>query len=51
MTTNEAEKRLIEAGAVREKREDVDGKTRSGWWLDGVFLGRDAKTAFEGLNG
>ncbi len=30
---------LEELGAVREKREDRFSDTKTGWWLDGVFLG------------
>ena len=33
---------LREAGAVLEKKEDREGKTRSGWWIDDVYLGSDA---------
>ena len=51
MTTLEAEAKLIEAGAVKEKAEDRYGETKSGWWLEGVFLGRDAKTAWSGVAG
>ncbi len=36
--TLEAVKALEDAGAKVEKREDAQGVTRSGWWLDGVFL-------------
>lgn len=32
---------LIERGAVNEKKEDRFGDTRSGWWIDDTFLGRD----------
>ena len=51
MTTKQAEQKLIDAGAVRERRENEHGETKTGWWLDGVFLGRDARTAAEGLGG
>lgn len=34
-----AERRLREMGAVRERREDRHGETKSGWWLDGIYLG------------
>lgn len=50
MTKEQAELKLIEAGAVKEKAQDRHGDTKTGWWLDGVFLGRDAKTAWEGLS-
>jgi hypothetical protein len=32
------EQELRDRGAVLEKREDRHGETRSGWWLDGVWL-------------
>lgn len=38
MTKAEAIKELELSGAVREKKEDRQGVTRSGWWLDDVFL-------------
>ena len=45
------EQELTDAGAVREKREDRHGETRSGWWLDDVYLGRDSRTALESIRG
>ncbi len=38
MSKNEAIEFLKEAGAVLEKREDRSGETKSGWWIDDVFL-------------
>jgi len=38
MTKTDAIMVLVECGATKEKREDASGKTRSGWWLDGVWL-------------
>jgi len=38
MTTDEAVAILEDAGAEKERREDEHGKTRSGWWLGGVWL-------------
>ena len=37
-TTTNATQTLIEMGAKNERREDSEGKTKSGWWLDGVWL-------------
>ena len=37
-TMNADAKTLIELGAKNERREDSEGKTKSGWWMDGVFL-------------
>lgn len=44
---------LTALGAVCEKREDTHGDTRSGWWLDGVFLApaRELKAALEAVRG
>jgi hypothetical protein len=39
MTKAEAISKLEAAGAIRAKMEDRHGDTRSGWWMDGVFLG------------
>jgi hypothetical protein len=41
--------KLLESGAVKEKREDRHGDTKSGWWLDGVYLGNDTRTALESI--
>lgn len=41
--------KLAEAGAVKEKREDRHGDTKSGWWLDGVYLGSDTRSAIEAI--
>lgn len=43
--------RLIAAGAKLEKKEDRFGETRSGWWMDDVWLStkRDPQTAIESL--
>ena len=29
---------LIEAGATHEKKETEQGETKSGWWMDTVWL-------------
>ncbi len=42
---------LIEAGATKERREDRHGETKSGWWLDGVFLGSSDAAAVEAIRG
>lgn len=34
-----AEKALVEMGAERLKAENRFGETKTGWWLDTVFLG------------
>ena len=51
MTTEQATSELNAAGAKLERREDRSGKTLAGWWLDGVYLGKDARTAAEGVRG
>ena len=38
MNATAAIKALIEMGARNERKEDSEGKTRSGWWMDEVFL-------------
>ncbi len=38
MTRQDAERELIEIGAKVEKKEDRHGQTKSGWWLDDVWL-------------
>lgn len=42
---------LLEAGAQNAKKEDRFGDTRSGWWLDDVFLGKDPQHALQILKG
>lgn len=46
-------KQLEELGAERLKAEDREGRTRSGWWLDGVWLApvNDPKGALLQING
>jgi hypothetical protein len=56
MTTKEQKEQaainnLREAGAVLEKKEDRYGTTRSGWWIDDVYLGRNARDAWEKVIG
>ena len=53
MTNAEAMQRLNEAGAKLEKREDSHGVTRSGWWMDDVWLAptNQPKAALEALRG
>ena len=46
-----ARKELIELGAVREKAENWRGETLSGWWREGVYLGRTARESLEFLKG
>ena len=45
----EARRKLIEAGAKCEKKEDREGKTRSGWWMDSVFLATKPEDAWREL--
>jgi hypothetical protein len=42
---------LIERGAENIKKEDRFGDTRSGWWMDQTFLGKDPVVALEVLLG
>ena len=53
MSISEAMAKLIEAGAAYETKEDEHGDTRSGWWMDTVWLAQyskpqDALQAIEG---
>ena len=36
--TESARAELLERGATLEKREDAHGDTKTGWWMDGVWL-------------
>lgn len=47
MTLTELEK----LGATYEKREDRQGDTKTGWWLDGTFLGESITDATEAIEG
>jgi hypothetical protein len=54
MSTTDAISKLEAAGAIRAKMEDSSsGKTRAGWWLDGVYLApvTDPKAAWAAING
>ena len=42
---------LRDRGAEYSKRETRTGETRSGWWLDGVYLGKTTRDAMEAING
>jgi hypothetical protein len=46
-----AEQSLREAGAAYERREDRHGYTRSGWWLDEVYLGKSIREALAAIQG
>jgi hypothetical protein len=46
-----AEIKLEEAGCTREKKEDHQGTTKSGWWQDTVFLSNNPIEAWKLLNG
>lgn len=50
-TETQLETELKAAGAVQEKREDRHGETRTGWWLDGVWLGKTVKEALNAIRG
>lgn len=53
MTKDDAIARLIEIGATHEKKEDLLDDTKSGWWLDTVFLApySDPKSALAAIEG
>jgi len=42
---------LIEYGCDYSRREDRHGETKSGYWLDGVYLGKTTKQATEAIRG
>jgi len=44
---------LEELGATRERKETDEGKTKSGWWMDTVWLAPlgDPKSALSALLG
>lgn len=46
-----AREQLAEMGAKLEKREDQNGETKSGWWLDGVYLAKSAQDALRATRG
>jgi len=53
MTNSEAHDMLIEMEATHERKEDASGDTKSGWWMDTVWLApysqpRAALAAIEG---
>ncbi len=47
----ECEPLVRAAGGVHEKKEDRFGDTRTGWWIDDVFLGTNAQAALEAIRG
>lgn len=53
MTNAEAIAKLIEMGATYEQKEDSSGETKSGWWMDTVWLApyRKPLLALEAING
>ena len=52
MKQSEALKFLAERGAVRDTRTDHNfGTKRTGWWLDNVFCGPDARSAVAAIRG
>lgn len=46
-----ARQELLELGAVKERAENWRGETLSGWWRDGVYLGKTARESLEFLKG
>ena len=42
---------LEKRGARHEKREDRHGDTKTGWWMDDVYLAREPGDALRVLNG
>lgn len=50
---HDAVQALVDAGALREKKEDRSGDTKSGWWMDDVYLATadDPVLALQVLNG
>ena len=53
MTKSQAIEKLVEMGAVNEKKEDAQGVTKSGWWMDTVWLAPASKPleALQSING
>ena len=51
MSRKDAEAKLLEIGAEKLKAEDRWGDTRTGWWLDGVYLGKDPVVALNAVEG
>lgn len=53
MTKTEVVAELLTLGATREKREDAHGDTKTGWWLDGVYLAplSDPRSALDAVRG
>lgn len=42
---------LRDFGAEFVKRQTRSGETRSGWFMDGVYLGKTAREAMQVING
>jgi hypothetical protein len=51
VSKQQATQELESIGAVKETSDDRFGDTKTGWWLDGVFLGRDSMTALQAVRG
>jgi hypothetical protein len=49
--TIEAARELKDAGAKYEDRDDGLGGTRTGWYLDGVYLARAVLDAVNAMKG
>lgn len=48
---NKAIEELLERGAENVCKEDRFGDTRSGWWIDDVYLGKDPIAALRDAKG
>lgn len=42
---------LASKGAWCGRREDRHGETKSGWWIDDVYLGKTERDAMEAIKG
>jgi ribulose bisphosphate carboxylase small subunit len=51
MNATQAKQECLSRGYTFEKKEDREGKTKSGWWCDDVFLAKTAEQALKEANG
>lgn len=51
MTKEQAITKLLEMGAENMKKENRFGETKSGWWIDNVYLGKNPIEALRVANG
>lgn len=42
---------MLARGYTNERKEDRFGETKSGWWCDEVYLGKDPVEALRTANG